>query len=145
MNVFSEAEKKRITGAIHDAELNTSGEIKVHLEEHCPLDNPLDRAVEVFHFLSLDHTALRNGVLFYLSFRDRQFAIIGDTGINAKAGKNFWEKEKTLLLEYLHSGNTVEGLCLAIEMAGNSLKEHFPYQSDDVNEISNEISFGKTK
>jgi uncharacterized membrane protein len=145
MNVFSEAEKKRITNAIHAAELNTSGEIKLHVEERCPLDNPLDRAVEVFHFLSLDHTALRNGVLFYLSFRDRQFAILGDSGINEKAGASFWDKEKALLYEYLHTGNTVEGLCLAIEMAGSSLKEHFPYQSDDINEISNDISFGKTK
>jgi uncharacterized membrane protein len=145
MNIFSEAEKKSITDAIHRAELNTSGEIKVHVEEYCPLDNPLDRAKQVFYFLSLDHTALCNGVLFYLSFRDRQFAILGDKGIHDKVGSDFWNKEKALLHEYLHIGNTVEGLCLAIEMAGNSLKKHFPYMSDDINEISNDISFGKTR
>jgi uncharacterized membrane protein len=145
MNVFSDAEKKSITDAIQRAELNTSGEIKVHVEEHCPLDDPFERAKEVFYFLSLDHTALSNGVLFYLSFRDRKFAILGDKGIHDKVGSGFWDKEKALLHEYLHTGNTVEGLCLAIEMAGNSLKEHFPYMSDDINEISNDISFGKTR
>lgn len=145
MNVFSEGEKKQITDTIHRAELNTSGEIKVHIEEHCPLENPLERAKEVFCFLSLDHTALRNGVLFYLSITDRQFAILGDQGINEKAGSDFWDKEKALLYEYLHSGNTVEGLCLAIDMAGKTLEKHFPYKSDDINEISNDISFGKIK
>lgn len=145
MNVFSEAEKNRITSAIHDAELKTSGEIKVHVEAHCPLDSPIERAKEVFLLLSLDHTALRNGVLFYLSISDRQFAILGDKGIHEKVGSGFWEEEKKLMLEYLQSGNTVEGLSLAIEMAGEALQEHFPYQSDDVNEISNDISFGNIK
>ena len=34
-------------------------------------------------------------------------------------------------------------LTAGITMAGEKLKEHFPYQSDDVNELSDEISFGK--
>lgn len=145
MKVFSEAEKERITNAIHEAELETSGEIKVHVEEHCPENEPLERAKEVFNLLSLDNTALRNGVLFYLSITDRQFAILGDSGIHEVAGAGFWEEEKALLYNYLHTGNTVEGLCLAIEMAGKALKKHFPYQSNDINEISNDISFGKIK
>ncbi|MCR9064784.1 MAG: TPM domain-containing protein [Cytophagales bacterium] len=140
---FSEAEKEQIVGAIKRAELNTSGEIKVHVEEHCPLDNPLDRAAEVFDLLSLDNTAQRNGVLFYLSIRDRQFAILGDKGIHAKVGQELWEEEKKLLIGYLSAGETVNGLCLAIEKAGKALQTNFPYQSDDVNEISDEISFGK--
>ncbi|AWV96695.1 TPM domain-containing protein [Arcticibacterium luteifluviistationis] len=145
MKVFSEAEKERITTAIHNAELKTSGEIKVHVENNCSLDSPVERAKEVFCLLSLDHTALRNGVLFYLSISDRQFAILGDQGIHEKVGSGFWEEEKKLMLEYFQSGNTVEGLSLAIEMAGEALQKYFPYQSDDVNEISNDISFGNIK
>jgi len=36
-------------------------------------------------------------------------------------------------------------LSKGIEEAGKSLKQHFPYQSDDVNELSDEISFGESK
>lgn len=142
---FSEKERKQITSAIHEAELRTSGEIKVHVEEHCPLSDPVERAKEIFQLLSLDNTALRNGVLFYLSITDRKFAILGDSGIHAVTGPHFWQKEKELLYEKLHTGNTIDGLCEAIQMAGEALRLHFPYQSNDVNEISNEISFGKLK
>mgnify|MGYP002631033772 FL=1 len=145
MHFFSKAEKDKITGAIHDADLKTSGEIKVHIEEHCPEDDPIERAKEIFCLLSLDHTKLRNGVLFYLSIRDRQFAVLGDKGIYDAVGENLWEEERNLLYDYLHSGNTVEGLCLAISKAGDALQKHFPYQSNDVNEISNDISFGNIK
>lgn len=143
---FSDAEQKEITDAIKQAELQTSGEIKVHVEEHCPYEDPLQRAKEVFRFLSLDHTAQRNGVLFYLSITDRTFAILGDTGINEIAGNSFWEEEKEILFQHLHIGDTVKGLCLAIEKAGQALRSYFPYDGEtDVNEIPDEISFGKKK
>ncbi len=142
---FSEAEKRQITEAIHEAELQTSGEIKVHVEEHCPTDDPLERAQEIFKYLSLDHTALRNGVLFYISITDRKYAILGDEGIHKAAGDKLWHEEKTCLEKYLKIGETVKGLCKAITIAGNALKTHFPYQTGDVNEISNDISFGKPK
>ncbi|MGR3812069.1 TPM domain-containing protein [Jiulongibacter sp. NS-SX5] len=143
---FSESEKQQITEAIQKAEKKTSGEIKVHVEEHCPYDDPIIRAQEVFSFLSLDHTVYRNGVLFYLSITDRKFAILGDEGIHQKAGGTLWEEERNILYNNLHIGHTVDGLCLAIEKAGEALQEHFPYEmKGDLNEISNEISFGKKK
>ncbi len=143
---FSEAEQKRITDAIKQAELQTSGEIKVHVEEHCPYDDPLHRATEVFRFLSLEHTALRNGVLFYISITDRKFAILGDQGIDRATGPDFWNASKDLMYLYLHSGDTITGLCLAIEKAGEALKLHFPYDSEtDKNEIPDNISFGRKK
>ncbi len=142
---FSEAEQKQITDAIKNAELQTSGEIKVHVEEHCPYNDPLQRAAEVFRFLSLEHTGQRNGVLFYVSVTDRKFAILGDTGIDKVAGDSFWQESKALLYRHLHIGDTVNGLCLAIEKAGDALKTHFPYDKGDINEIPDEISFGKKK
>ena len=36
-----------------------------------------------------------------------------------------------------------EGLITGIILTGEQLKKHFPYQTDDVNELSDEISFGK--
>jgi uncharacterized membrane protein len=86
-------------------------------------------------------TKLRNGVLFYLAIKDKKFAILGDAGINAAVPGDFWEKIKNYMQEEFRKGNFTEGLCEGIRMAGEQLKSHFPYQSDDVNELPDDISF----
>jgi len=145
MNVqknFSEENKLQITNAIRVAETNTSGEIRVHIEKHCKGD-VLDQAAYIFEKLAMHKTELRNGVLFYLALEDHKFAILGDAGINQKVEEDFWECTKEVVIEKLKEGLFAEGLAEGIIRAGERLKEHFPYQSDDVNELSDEISFGK--
>jgi uncharacterized membrane protein len=44
---------------------------------------------------------------------------------------------------FFRDGNVSEGLEKGILMAGEQLKLHFPYQENDVNELSDEISYGK--
>ncbi|NOY96798.1 MAG: TPM domain-containing protein [Chlorobi bacterium] len=139
--LFSKAQKLQITEAIKAAELNTSGEIRVHIEKKCKAD-ALDRAAYIFEKLGMHKTALRNGVLFYLALDDHKFAILGDVGINSKVPENFWDEVKELALGYFREGNYSEGLEKGILKAGEQLKSHFPYQKDDVNELDDEISFG---
>jgi len=139
---FSEESKLRIRNAIRTAELNTSGEIRVHVEKRCKGD-VLDRAAYIFGKLKMHKTELRNGVLFYLAIEDHKFAILGDAGINQKVPDDFWENIKEEMEVDFIEGNFADGLSKGIVMAGNQLKEHFPYQVDDVNELSNEISFGE--
>ncbi len=138
---FSVAEQKQVTDAIAKAELNTSGEIRVHIESRCKED-VLDRAAFVFKELEMHKTERRNGVLFYVSHEDRKFAILGDGGINAKVPQNFWKEIKEQLLTHFKKGDYANGLSEAIIEAGKQLKTHFPYHTDDVNELSNEISYG---
>ncbi|MFN3849255.1 MAG: TPM domain-containing protein [Spirosomataceae bacterium] len=140
--MFSEAEKDKIVSAIRAAELNTSGEIKVHIEEKCLADTPIDRAKELFFQLNLNKTAQQNGVLFYLAHGDRKFAVLGDAGIDKVVPADFWESTKDTLKSYFSQNQMVEGLCEGIKIAGEQLKKYFPYQSDDVNEISDDISIG---
>ena len=145
MNVqkyFTEENKLQITNAIRAAEMNTSGEIRVHIEKYCKAD-VLDRAAYVFEKMEMHKTQLRNGVLFYLAVEDHQFAILGDAGINQKVPEDFWETTKELVLSKFKEGNLTEGLTRGILMAGEQLKAHFPYLKNDVDELSNEISFGK--
>jgi uncharacterized membrane protein len=145
MNVqkyFTEENKLQITNAIRAAEMNTSGEIRVHIEKYCKGD-VLDRAAYVFEKMEMHKTHLRNGVLFYLAVEDHQFAILGDAGLNQKVPEDFWETTKELVLSKFKDGNLTEGLTSGILMAGEQLKAHFPYLKNDVNELSNEISFGK--
>lgn len=138
---FTAEEKDTIKQAIMNAELDTSGEIRVHIENQCSGD-VMDRAAFIFDRLKINKTEKRNGILFYLAKQNRKFAILGDKGINAAAPEELWDELKNDLINAFAEGNFCNGLVDAIEKTGKQLKKHFPYQSDDVNELSDEISFG---
>ncbi|MCF8302223.1 MAG: TPM domain-containing protein [Bacteroidales bacterium] len=139
---FTQDQKNEIAQAISEAELTTSGEIRVHIENKCPGD-VLDRAAYIFKHLNMHKTQLRNGVLFYLAINSKKFAILGDKGINAVVPENFWDRIKKEMQNHFEESRFTQGLVEGIKASGNALKEHFPYQEDDENELSNDISFGK--
>jgi uncharacterized membrane protein len=141
---FTKDQQTQILEAVKEAEKATSGEVRVHIETTCPED-VLDRAAWLFGKLGMQKTTLRNGVLFYLAVNDKKFAIIGDAGINAVVPAGFWDAISLLLSRNFREGHFTEGLCEGIIMAGQQLKAHFPYHGDDVNELSDEISFDKPK
>ena len=131
-----------ITKAIEKAEHQTSGEIRVHLENKCG-EEVLDRAAWLFKKLKMHETKDRNGVLIYLSINDRKFAIIGDAGINKVVPAEFWNENKEMMIGHFKKGEFAIGLMKGIEKAGEQLKQFFPYQENDVNELSDEISYGE--
>lgn len=137
---FNDEQKLEIEAAIERAENLTSGEIRLHLTETTK-GEVIEAAISTFNKLKMYKTELRNGVLFYLSINDRKFAIIGDKGINEKVPTNFWDEIYTNIRNFFSKGQYLEGLSWAIEEAGRQLKTHFPLQSDDENELSNEISY----
>jgi uncharacterized membrane protein len=139
---FSKEQQAQILAAVKEAEIETSGEIRVHIESSLKGD-VLDRAAWLFKKLGMHETAERNGVLFYLAVQDRKFAIIGDAGINAKVPAGFWDDISELLMKNFKEGKFTEGLSEGITLAGKHLKMHFPHKSDDVNELPDEISFDK--
>lgn len=139
---LSKEQEQQVVQAIQSAEHQTGGEIRVHIESLCK-GNVLDRAAWLFKSLKMHETALRNGVLIYLSTDDRKFAIIGDSGINAVVPSGFWNDVKELMVSNFSKGNLTEGFVLGIGKVGEKLKEFFPYQKDDVDELPDEISYGK--
>jgi len=141
-NFFTPEQKEDITLAIKNAELDTSGEIRVHVENTC-IGDVKDQAAYFFEKLEMHKTEQRNGVLFYLAIKNRKFAILGDAGINKVVPGNFWDDIRDHMLNHFRENDFTEGLVEGIKMAGQQLKEHFPYQTDDVNELPDEISFGK--
>jgi uncharacterized membrane protein len=141
-NWISEAEEKALVQAIEEAERMTSGEVRIHIEGVCKED-VLDRAAAVFAELNMHRTALRNGVLIYLSVDSRKFAIIGDGGINAVVPPGFWDATKNKMQEFFIQKQFAQGLIYGVTEAGKHLKAHFPFQRNDSNELSNEISYGK--
>ncbi|MBW6496815.1 MAG: TPM domain-containing protein [Bacteroidales bacterium] len=141
-NFFTREEEKAVMMAIARAELDTSGEIRVHIDNECK-GEVLDRAASVFEKLGMVNTRERNGVLFYLAVKPHKFAIIGDAGINTKVPADFWDGIKMHMLNRFSKGAVAQGLMEGIEMAGKELKAHFPWQKNDENELPNDISFGQ--
>lgn len=141
-NILNREEDRRIVEAIKTAERNTSGEIKVHIENHCKGDVE-ERSIVVFNKLKLNETKLRNGVLIYIAVKDHKFAILGDEGINQVVEENFWNDVKDTMAAKFREGLFEEGLEAGVLRCGEKLKTYFPYQNDDINEISDEISYGE--
>jgi uncharacterized membrane protein len=141
-DTITDADEQVILQAIQEAERNTSGEIRVHIENHCEGD-VLDRATEVFAQLHMHLTKQRNGVLFYVAIKDHRFAVLGDAGINAIVPDHFWEDITKTVISYFKKKEYAEGLAKGVVMAGEQLKAHFPYnEKGDKNELSDDISFG---
>lgn len=141
---FTREEQGKIRSAIMEAEKETSGEIRLHIETKVS-GNILDRAAWIFRKIGMHATADRNGVLFYLAVKNREFAIIGDKGINEKVPADFWDQTITIVQEHFRKGNFTEGLSEGILQAGKQLKRHFPHKKDDVNELPDEISYSDSE
>ena len=138
---LTKEEESAIVEAIRVAEKETSGEIRVHIEKTTS-KVPFDRALEVFHELKMDETHLKNGVLIYLAVADKKFVICGDQGINEVVPVDFWDSTKDIMATQFKTGNFKQGLIEGIVKAGEQLRQHFPYEEGDTNELSNEISKG---
>jgi uncharacterized membrane protein len=138
---FNKGDEKRIVDQIKSAELETSGEIRVHIEKWCKT-NPVFKAQNIFRHLKMDETEDRNGVLIYVAIKEKSFAIIGDQGIDAKVPNGFWDSTRDLIESHFGKGDIASGLCAGIEEAGKQLSRYFPRELDDVNELNDDISYG---
>ncbi|MBP5741373.1 MAG: TPM domain-containing protein [Bacteroidales bacterium] len=132
-------ERNRLESAITEAEHNTSGEIRIHIDRKCSSD-PREKALKTFHKLGMTKTAARNAVLIYVACESRQFVVLGDKGINEAVPAGFWKDVCAILGESFSKGSQADGLEKAVILIGRKLKAFFPYQSDDINELSDEIS-----
>jgi len=140
--MISPDDEKQIIDAIALAEKNTSGEIRVHVESKCKGDS-IARIKVLFKKLNMYETKERNAVLIYVALKDHKLAIWGDEGIHQKLPDNFWNQETELMISHFSQNKIGEGLAQAIHLIGEQLKQHFPYQSNDTNELSDELSLGE--
>jgi uncharacterized membrane protein len=136
---FSEVEQHAIQRAIDQAEADTSGEIRVHLDRRCPGD-PLAAARAWFDKLGMRATAARNGVLLYLAIADHKFALYGDEAVDKVLPEGTWERLRDLMVAEFARGRFVEGISGAIAAIGAALKVHFPCAADDKDELADELS-----
>jgi uncharacterized membrane protein len=139
--LLSKEEELILVSAIADAEKQTSGEIRVHIENNCNGD-AIQRSVQLFEQLGMTKTEKKNAVLIYLASDAKKFAVIGDEGINNIVGENFWKSTKDIMQNHFVKGDFLSGLKYGIEEIGKQLKQHFPFHKNDSNELPNDISIG---
>jgi uncharacterized membrane protein len=141
---YNESDKITISRAIEEAEKQTSGEIRVHVDKKCSGD-PVKAAISHFNRLKMYKTKDRNGILIYVANEDRKLAIIGDKNINEKVPDNYWESTKNQLIDSFKKEEYVSGLVAAITDVGVKLKTYFPHEQDDKDELENVLSQGEGK
>ena len=140
---FSAAVNARVVEAIRQAELKTSGEIRVYVESKNPLMDTVERAKEVFYQLGMQQTANRNAVLLYIAMKHRELALYADEGIYEKTEPSYWAHAVEGMLAHFREEKFKEGIIHCIDKIGETLKEKFPYDAaSDINELPNDIVFG---
>jgi len=98
-----------------------------------------EAAVTAFFSEKLYKTKDENGILLFISVFERKVWVLADTGINAKIDKNHWQEIVEIITKGIKDGRHADSLCEAIREVGDVLKEYFPIQPDDVNELRNLI------
>ncbi|MCK4519609.1 MAG: TPM domain-containing protein [Candidatus Omnitrophica bacterium] len=136
---FTKEEDAQIIQAIQKAEKATSGELRIHLTKQIKKD-PMREAIRIFKLLGMQKTKQRNGCLILIGLKNKKVVVIGDKGINDVVGDNFWDDVVGVMVENFKKGDYAPGLTQGILMIGEKLKQYFPYETDDVNELSDEIS-----
>ncbi len=137
--LMSEADLEAVTRAISEAEAGTSAEIRVHLDHRCPGD-PMTRATAVFERLGMHRTSGRNGVLIYVAIAHRKLAVIGDQGIHARVGEVYWQRLVADVLAHFRKERPRDGFLHAVGEVGAALRQHFPRDPDDRNELRDAVS-----
>lgn len=141
--LLSAEDSQLVVEAIRQAEMRTSGEIRVFIESHCKYLDPLDRAVELFQKLKMAATEHRNGVLVYIAMKDKQFAVFGDEGIYKATGQEYWDKSIRDMTTLFHNESCAIGISDCVRKIGEALHSYFPYESEtDKNELPDDIIFG---
>jgi uncharacterized membrane protein len=125
---------------IESFEKQTSCELKLHIEEHNDADL-MDRAAFVFDHLGMKKTKSRNAILLYIQLYPSRLAIIGDQGFQFLSNSD-WEQWKQVLILAFQKNEFESGIENFLQDLLDKVKTVFPYQADDVNEISNQISRG---
>ncbi len=138
--LISKSDEIRLIKAIQLAELQTSGEIRVHLDKKCKTD-AMSECKFYFEKLNMHKTKERNGILFYVAIKSKSFAVWGDEGIHQKVNQQFWDTLKNSSIALFKQNKFIEALETSIHSCGQQLKTYFPFDKSDTNELPNDISY----
>jgi uncharacterized membrane protein len=127
-----------IVAAISEAEMKTSGEIRVFISRKL-IDDPVPAAQAHFVAMGMEKTREKNGVLIFVAPRASKFAVIGDAGVHARCGDDFWTQLAREMSGHFRQSEFTTGIVHGVKKAGELLAQHFPRRPDDTNELSDEV------
>ncbi|HLZ03511.1 MAG TPA: TPM domain-containing protein [Bradyrhizobium sp.] len=140
--VFTSKVLAKIEAATKAGEATHSGQVRFAVEgalDGMPLlrnHSAGDRALDIFSHLRIWDTAHNNGVLIYLLLADRKVEIIADRGIDAKVGREGWEKICRDMEADFRGRNFETGVIKGIEAVSRELAKYFPASGAHPNELS---------
>ena len=133
--------KYEIVEAIRRAEESTRGEIRVHVRNKSSPD-PMKEARKVFRRLGMHRTTEHNGVLIFVALKSQTFVIFGDEAMHQKVGDLFWNATRDKMKGYFEKDDMVGGIIAGVQSVGEKLKQHFPAETGNKNELSDGVSEG---
>lgn len=139
-NFLTNQQMASLVEAIQSAEQHSTGEIRIHIDSNTETDNA-QKAMDVFKELKMDKTKDRNAVLFHVNFDQHYLTIIGDEGIHLKVNQSFWDGIHDEITSQFANENYYEGLRNGVLKTGLELKKYFPFSGENINELSDEITF----
>ena len=137
---LTKLEHDRIVQAIREAEMKTSGEIRVLIQRGKLKSDPVVAAQRKFRRLDMHKTRERNAVLIFVAPRAHKFAVIGDKAVHEKCGEEFWQHIVEEMRTHFQNEKFSHALVEAIEKIGKVLASHFPRARANANELPDEIS-----
>jgi uncharacterized membrane protein len=132
----------RIEQAIKAGEATHSGQLRFVVEgalDGRPLfrnHSARQRALDIFSHLRIWDTAHNNGVLIYLLLADRDVEIVADRGIDARVGREGWEKICREMEAEFRAGRFEAGVIKGIQAVSIELARYFPTTGPHPNELS---------
>ena len=138
--IFSDQDLEQISTAIKRFEKKTSGEIVINFNT-TSYNQPYKTAKRIFEKSGLYNTNERNATLIVLFLSEKKFAVYGDKGIYEKVPEDFWQETVDGMRASFAQGDMLEGLLFGIKSLGNNLSKYFPLAEDDVNELSDDLTF----
>ncbi len=140
-NFLDTLDHDRIVKAIQDAEARSRGEVRVHVSKQA-VEDAQKAAARQFEALGMTRTAERNGVLLFVAPVSQTFAIIGDEGIHARCGPDFWKDVAAAMETDFRAGRYTDGIVKGVARVGEALATHFPREEGtaDTNELSDEVT-----
>jgi uncharacterized membrane protein len=136
---LSKLEHDRVIQAIKEAEVKTSGEIRVLIQRGKLKSDPLIAAQTKFHRLNMHKTRERNAVLIFVAPRVHKFAVVGDEAIHKKCGDEFWQRIVEGIRTHFRNEKFSDALVEAIQEIGDVLASDFPKTREDTDELPDDV------
>lgn len=92
-----------------------------------------------FYKQRINMTRSKTGLLIYLSLMEKQAIVLCDKSIADKFPKETWQNIVDIIIYGIHKKGLAEGLSSGVKECSTRLKDNFPIEPKDINELPNHV------